>query len=43
VFVPWFTPEWKVRNSLPIDAYHPGVLRYAFEKAVVRHTMSDVP
>ena len=42
-FVPWFTPEWKVQDTLPTNAYQPDVLRYAFEKAVVRRMMSDVP
>ncbi|KAL7524811.1 hypothetical protein ACHAWF_001096 [Thalassiosira exigua] len=39
-FMPWFVPEWKTQTALPAEKY---VLRHAFEKVVVRRTMSDVP
>ena len=42
-FVPWYLPGWKTATALPTEPYQADVLRHAFEKAVVRRMMSDVP
>jgi len=46
-FVRWYEPTWapKMLPGLkpPTDKYQPDLLRQAFEKAVVRRMMSDVP
>lgn len=44
-FVRWYTPEWAINPTgpLPTDKYNAAILREAFEKAVIRRMMSDVP
>mmetsp|Transcript_14356 Transcript_14356/g.26091 ORF Transcript_14356/g.26091 Transcript_14356/m.26091 type:complete len:601 (-) Transcript_14356:344-2146(-) len=46
-FVRWFTPNWAPEMlpglAPPTEKYQADVLRHAFEKAVVRRMMSDVP
>jgi len=45
-FIRWYTPSWGVNpetKPLPSEKYQPLILRHAFEKAVVRRMMSDVP
>lgn len=46
-FVRWFTPSWAPKmlpgGTPPTEKYNADVLRHAFEKAVVRRMMSDVP
>lgn len=44
-FLKWYVPEWKMNPTgpLPVQEYNPNTLRQAFEKAVVRRMMSDVP
>jgi len=46
-FVRWYEPTWapKMLPGLkpPTEKYQPDLLRQAFEKAVVRRMMSDVP
>jgi len=46
-FQRWFTPTWapqmKPGVSLPKEKYRADILRHAFERAVTRRMMSDVP
>jgi asparagine synthase (glutamine-hydrolysing) len=46
-FVRWFTPNWapemKPGVPLPKDKFQADLLRHAFERAVTRRMMSDVP
>eukprot|EP00542_Grammatophora_oceanica_P002520 CAMPEP_0194069206 /NCGR_PEP_ID=MMETSP0009_2-20130614/87514_1 /TAXON_ID=210454 /ORGANISM="Grammatophora oceanica, Strain CCMP 410" /LENGTH=595 /DNA_ID=CAMNT_0038722377 /DNA_START=143 /DNA_END=1930 /DNA_ORIENTATION=- len=46
-FVRWYKPNWapelKPIAGMPSDKYQSDLLRHAFEKAVVRRMMSDVP
>jgi len=46
-FVRWFEPDWAPKmlpgGVPPTDKFQPDVLRHAFEKAVTRRMMSDVP
>lgn len=42
-FTQWYNPVWKQPSPLPSTPYEPKVLREAFESAVKRHIMSDVP
>jgi len=47
-FVRWYKPKYIVSETpiggpLPTTPYDPVALRNAFEKAVVRRMMSDVP
>lgn len=46
-FVRWYTPNWapdmKPGGVMPKEKYQSDLLRHAFERAVVRRMMSDVP
>ncbi|EGB08800.1 hypothetical protein AURANDRAFT_71545 [Aureococcus anophagefferens] len=42
-FVEWYTPAWRSLEGLPAAPCDYGKLREAFEKAVERRMMSDVP
>lgn len=45
-FVPWYKPLWKTTpdgGPLPTEKYQEDTLRHAFERAVTRRMMSDVP
>ena len=42
-FVEWYTPAWRALEGLPAAPCDYGKLREAFEKAVERRMMSDVP
>jgi len=46
-FQRWYKPNWAPEmlpgGEMPRDPYQPDVLRHAFERAVTRRMMSDVP
>lgn len=44
-FIRWYTPQWRINpeGPLPTDPYNPSTLKTAFENAVIRRMMSDVP
>jgi len=42
-FVRWYKPDYITTKTLPSAAYDSEALRIAFEKAVIRRMMSDVP
>ncbi|XP_051118011.1 asparagine synthetase [glutamine-hydrolyzing] 2-like [Andrographis paniculata] len=39
----WYNPPWYTEDIIPSGPYDPLVLRKAFEKAVVKRLMTDVP
>eukprot|EP00640_Fibrocapsa_japonica_P000475 CAMPEP_0113935160 /NCGR_PEP_ID=MMETSP1339-20121228/2373_1 /TAXON_ID=94617 /ORGANISM="Fibrocapsa japonica" /LENGTH=555 /DNA_ID=CAMNT_0000937217 /DNA_START=71 /DNA_END=1738 /DNA_ORIENTATION=- /assembly_acc=CAM_ASM_000762 len=42
-FVEWYTPTWRITDTIPTLELDLAKLREAFETAVIRRMMSDVP